>query len=107
LGDALVHVSFVVLNAANTFNPLVLLGPIANYLYLRIVGGDKQNEASQEARYKEQDPHKYEQLQAWRREKNSFWPNLSELANPWTWAVVGSGLVGVVLEEVIRGWALQ
>ncbi|RAQ49375.1 DUF1295 domain protein [Aspergillus flavus] len=107
LGDALVHISFVILNAANTFNPLVLLGPVANYIYLRLVGGDKQNEASQEARYKEQDPHKYQQLQTWRREKNSFWPSLSELANPWTWAVVGSGLAGVVLEEAIRGWALQ
>ncbi|KAB8266199.1 hypothetical protein BDV32DRAFT_115241 [Aspergillus pseudonomiae] len=107
LGDALVHISFVILNAANTFNPLVLLGPVANYAYLRFVGGDKQNEASQEARYKEQDPHKYQQLQTWRYEKNSFCPSLSELANPWAWAVVGSGLVGVVLEEAIRGWALQ
>ncbi|KAF7182950.1 hypothetical protein CNMCM7691_002694 [Aspergillus felis] len=102
LGDTLVHLSFVVLNAANTFNPLVLLGPIANYVFLRVVGGDAQNEASQEERYRTQDPHKYAQLQAWRREKNSFWPALSELANPWTWAVVASGLVGVVVEEVVR-----
>ncbi|KAE8371871.1 hypothetical protein BDV26DRAFT_114263 [Aspergillus bertholletiae] len=107
LGDALVHISFVILNAANSFHPLVLLGPVANYVYLRFVGGDKQNEASQEARYKEQDSYKYQQLQTWRREKNSFWPRFSELANPWTWAVVGSGLVGVVLEEAIRGWVLQ
>jgi hypothetical protein len=49
-----------------------------------------------------QDPHKYAQLQAWRREKNSFWPALSELANPWMWAVVGSGVVGVVVEEMVR-----
>ncbi|KAE8149705.1 hypothetical protein BDV25DRAFT_130165 [Aspergillus avenaceus] len=107
LGDALVHISFVLLNAANSFNPAVLLGPVANYLYLRVVGGDKQNEASQEARYKEQDPHKYKQLQAWRREKNSFWPSPSELVNPWTWAVIGSGVVGVVLEEAVRGWILN
>ncbi|KAH8429810.1 DUF1295 domain protein [Aspergillus melleus] len=107
LGDALVHFSFVVLNAASSFNPLVILGPVANYLYLRFVGGDKQNEESQEARYKEQDPHKYVQLQAWKQEKNSFWPSLGEVLNPWTWAVLGSGLVGVVLEEGIRGWAFQ
>lgn len=96
------HLSFVVLNAANTFNPLVLLGPVANYVFLRFVGGDAQNEASQEERYRMQDPHKYAQLLAWRREKNSFWPGLSELANPWTWAVVASGLVGVVVEEMVR-----
>jgi steroid 5-alpha reductase family enzyme len=102
LGDTLVHLSFVVLNAANTFNPVVLLGPVANYVFLRFVGGDAQNEASQEERYRMQDPHKYAQLQAWRREKNSFWPALSELANPWMWAVVGSGVVGVVVEEMVR-----
>lgn len=96
------HLSFVVLNAANTFNPLVLLGPVANYVFLRFVGGDAQNEASQEERYRMQDPHKYAQLLAWRREKNSFWPGLSELANPWTWAVVASGLVGGVVEEMVR-----
>ncbi|PLB50820.1 DUF1295 domain protein [Aspergillus steynii IBT 23096] len=107
LGDALVHFSFVVLNAASSFNPLVLLGPVANYAYLRFVGGDKQNEESQEARYKDQDPHKYVQLQAWRQEKNSFWPSLSELVNPWTWAVVGSAVVGVAVEEGVRGWVLQ
>ncbi|KAL4893253.1 DUF1295 domain protein [Aspergillus ambiguus] len=107
LGDTLVHISFAVLNVANAFNPLALLGPIANYAYLRVVGGDTQNEASQEVRYKSQDPHKYLQLQTWRQEKNSFWPGLSELANPWTWVVVGSGLVGVVIEEGIRGWATQ
>lgn len=96
------HLSFVVLNAANTFNALVLLGPVANYVFLRFVGGDALNEASQEERYRMQDPHKYAQLLAWRREKNSFWPGLSELANPWTWAVVASGLVGVVVEEMVR-----
>lgn len=103
LGDTLVHLSFAVMNAANAFSPLALLGPLANYLYLRVVGGDTQEE-SQEARYKAQDPHKYKQLQTWRAEKNSFWPGLSELANPWTWVVLGSGLVGVVVEEGIRGW---
>lgn len=101
------HFSFVVLNAASSFNPLVLLGPVANYAYLRFIGGDKQNEESQEARYKDQDPHKYVQLQAWRQEKNSFWPSLSELANPWTWAVVGSAVVGVFVEEGVRGYVLK
>lgn len=104
LGDSLVHFSFIILNAANSFNPFILLGPLANYTYLRFVGGDKQNEASQESRYKLTDPHKYEQLQTWRAEKNSFWPSLTELANPWTWVVFGSGVIGVVVEEGLRSY---
>lgn len=104
LGDSLVHFSFIILNAANNFNPFILLGPLANYTYLRFVGGDKQNEASQESRYKLTDPHKYEQLQTWRAEKNSFWPSLTELANPWTWVVFGSGVIGVVVEEGLRSY---
>ncbi|PYI08754.1 DUF1295-domain-containing protein [Aspergillus sclerotiicarbonarius CBS 121057] len=104
LGDTLVHISFAVLNAASNFNPVILLGPLTNYIFLRFVGGDKQTEASQETRYRAEDPHKYEQLQSWRREKNSFWPGFTEVINPWTWAVVGTGVVGVVAEEGIRGW---
>lgn len=103
LGDTLVHCSFALLNAANKFNPLVLLGPVANYVFLRCVGGDKQTEASQEERYRKSNAGKYQQLQAWRREKNSFWPGLAELANRWTWVVLGGGLVGVFVEEVVRG----
>ncbi|KAL1955752.1 hypothetical protein VTO42DRAFT_8150 [Malbranchea cinnamomea] len=102
LGDAIVHFSFFLLNVANSFHPLVILGPLTNYVYLRFFGGDKENEASQEARYKLTNTEKYQQLQDWRQEKNSFWPSLSELTNPWTWAVVGSGVVGVVLEKVVR-----
>lgn len=102
-GDTLVHCSFALLNAANKFNPIILLGPVANYIYLRCVGGDKQNEASQEKRYKAEDQEKRLQLHAWKREKNSFWPGLSELANPWTWLVLGGGVVGLFVEEVVRG----
>lgn len=104
LGDTLVHSSFILLNVANNFNPFVLLGPLANYLYLRLVGGDKQNEPSQEARYQAKDPHKLGQLQEWRSEKNSFWPTLTELANPWAWVVIGSGVAGVVVEEGARAY---
>lgn len=102
-GDSLVHCSFALLNAANKFNPIVLLGPIANYVYLRCVGGDKQNEASQEERYKSNDRDKYQQLQVWKRGKNSFWPGLPEVMNPWTWFVLGGGMVGWFVEEVVRG----
>lgn len=96
------HCSFGLLNAANKFNPVVLLGPVANYVYLRCVGGDKQNEASQEERYKKGDQYKYQELRVWRGEKNSFWPGLSEVVNPWTWVVVGSGMVGWFVGEAVR-----
>ncbi|KAF7712866.1 Uncharacterized protein PECH_001980 [Penicillium ucsense] len=102
LGDTLVHLSFLVLNITNKFNPLVLLGPLTNYLFLRFVGGDKQTEQSQEERYRENAPEKYEQLCAWRKEKNSFWPSLREITNPWTLAVLGCGFVGVGLERALR-----
>lgn len=97
------HCSFALLNAANKFNPVVLLGPLANYVFLRCVGGDKENEASQEERYKTKDPHKYQQLQVWKRQNNSFWPGPSELVNPWTWIVLGTGMIGFFAEEVMRG----
>ncbi|KAJ5033862.1 hypothetical protein NUH16_005280 [Penicillium rubens] len=107
LGDTLVHCSFALLNMAGPFNPVVILGPLANYLFLRFVGGDKQTEASQEERYKSQDPHKHEQLQQWQREKNSFWPGLRDLVNPWALAVAGCGFIGVVIEEGFRGAYLE
>ncbi|PYH91323.1 DUF1295-domain-containing protein [Aspergillus ellipticus CBS 707.79] len=103
LGDTLIHTSFLLLNAASNFNPIVLLGPLTNYLFLRFVGGDRQTEASQEARYVVDDPARYAQLQSWRASKNSFWPGVKEIVNPWVWGVVGVGVAGVVVEEGVRG----
>ncbi|OQD88933.1 hypothetical protein PENANT_c003G02343 [Penicillium antarcticum] len=102
LGDTLVHFSYALLNVAGNFDPVVLLGPLSNYLFLRFVGGDKQTEASQEERYKAQDAHKYEQLQHWQKENNSFWPSPKDLMNPWALAVAGCGFIAVVLEEGMR-----
>jgi hypothetical protein len=90
------------MNITDSFNPIVLLGPLANYVFLRLVGGDKVTEKSQAKRYREQNPHKYEQLRSWRGEKNSFWPSLRDLTSPWALVVVGCGLIGVVAEEVVR-----
>ncbi|KAJ5971395.1 uncharacterized protein N7479_001313 [Penicillium vulpinum] len=103
LGDTVVHFSFAVLNMAGPFNPVIILGPMANYLFLRFVGGDKQTEASQEERYKSDDPHNYGQLRQWQREKNSIWPGLQDLVNPWALAVAGCGFIAVVIEEGLRG----
>lgn len=83
-------------------NPLALLGPIANYVFLRYIGGDKENEISQTQRYFKEDPGKYQQLQEYKREKNSFWPKLQELQNPWYWTVVAAGVGGVFLERGVR-----
>lgn len=80
----------------------MLLAPLTNYLFLRCIGGDKRTETSQETRYRLRDAHKYEQLRKWQDDQNSFWPSLRDLANPWTLAVVGCGLIGVVVEEVVR-----
>ncbi|KZT64542.1 DUF1295-domain-containing protein [Daedalea quercina L-15889] len=104
LGDALVHFSFpVLLYSAGLLHPLALLGPLANYVFLRAIGGDRETEDFQEDAYKA-DPIKYEQLVQYRREKNSFWPALKEAANKWTWAVVAIGAGGVALEGSLRSW---
>lgn len=103
LGDALVHASFAVLAyASGIFHPVSVLGPVANYAFLRFVGGDKENEATQESRYKSQNPSKYAQLEDWRQKKNSFWPSVKEAANPWTWALVAIGGAGIVVESGLR-----
>ncbi|KAI0149028.1 hypothetical protein BJ166DRAFT_55222 [Pestalotiopsis sp. NC0098] len=104
LGDALCHFSFSVLAAsAGLLHPIAALGPLVNYAFLRNIGGDKQNEEYQEARYAKENPAKYQQLQEYKRTKNSFWPRLEEFKNKWLWAVVGAGAAGVVLEQSFLG----
>ncbi|KAK6958428.1 hypothetical protein Daesc_001228 [Daldinia eschscholtzii] len=100
LGDALAHFSFpLFLFSAGQLHPLTLLGPIANYVFLRFIGGDKENEANQEKRYSKENPAKYQQLQQYRKTKNSFWPGLAEFGNKWLWTVAAIGAGGVVLER--------
>lgn len=82
-------------------HPLALLGPAANYVYLRYIGGDKTQETSQRRRYSTSDPEKFQQFEQYSEEKNSFWPSTKEVQNPWLWGVIGSGIVGAVLERVI------
>ncbi|KAF7889067.1 hypothetical protein EAF00_009367 [Botryotinia globosa] len=99
LGDALIHASFpLILYGAGIFHPLMLLAPLTNYAFLRYVGGDGQNEKSQEERYEEGDLKKAKDLKSYKMEKNSFWPRVEELKNEWTWIVVGAGIAGVVGE---------
>ncbi len=59
LGDTLVHAAFpLLLYASDMLAPIELLGPIANYIFLRYVGGDKENEASQGQQYAKEDSNK-------------------------------------------------
>ncbi|GAB7345919.1 hypothetical protein MBLNU457_4155t1 [Dothideomycetes sp. NU457] len=107
LGDFLTHLSFPFLAyASGLFHPLQLVGPLSNLVFLRFVGGDKENEASQEQRYKTKNTIKYAQLQQWKAEKNSFWPSSKEIANPWTWALVGVGAVTVFAERLVKNQML-
>ncbi|KAI1760408.1 DUF1295-domain-containing protein [Hypoxylon sp. FL1150] len=100
LGDALCHFAFpLLLYSVGQMHPLTLLGPVANYIFLRFIGGDRENEESQEKRYSKENPVKYQQLQKYKETKNSFWPNLSEANNKWLWIVAAAGAGGVVLER--------
>lgn len=108
LGDALVHLSFpLFLWGSGKLHPIVLLGPAANYAFLRYIGGDAQNEASQSERYAETNPPKAQEFKAYRQTKNSFWPKAEEVKNPWTLTVLGAGVAGLALERVVRTFALR
>ena len=92
----------MLLLGAGLLHPLAVLGPVANYAFLRLVGGDRETEAQQEERYAAESPAKLAQLREYRADKNSFWPAPREAANPWTWAVVAAGAAGVLVERGIR-----
>ncbi|KAM0489904.1 hypothetical protein ACHAP8_012120 [Fusarium lateritium] len=103
LGDALVHASFpILLLSAGILHPITVLGPIANYVFLRFIGGDKQNEESQAERYSKHDAVKAEDFKQYQEQKNSFWPKPEEISNGWTVGVLAAGVVGVVLERSLR-----
>ncbi|KAF3769475.1 DUF1295-domain-containing protein [Cryphonectria parasitica EP155] len=101
LGDALVHFSFpLFLWGSGKIHPIVLLGPVANYAFLRYVGGDAQNEAAQAQRYAKTSPVKAQEFSEYKQTKNSFWPKVQEASNPWTLTILGAGVGGLVLERV-------
>ncbi|KAF5714145.1 DUF1295 domain-containing protein [Fusarium globosum] len=103
LGDALIHASFpILLLGAGIFYPIAALGPIANYVFLRYIGGDRENEESQAERYSKHDAIKAQEYEEYRQQKNSFWPKLEEFRNSWTLGVLGVGIAGVILERGLR-----
>lgn len=103
LGDALIHASFpLLLLGSGLLHPITALGPIANYIFLRHIGGDKENEESQAERYSKHDVVKAEEFNEYRQQKNSFWPKVEELGNSWTLGVLTAGVAGVFLERGLR-----
>jgi steroid 5-alpha reductase family enzyme len=105
LGDVLVHFSFpLMLYASDLLAPIELLGPIANYIFLRYVGGDKENEAHQVRRYSMSNPEKMEDFTKYRQTKNSVWPDAQQFSNQWAWVVIGCGAVGVAVEALIDSY---
>lgn len=105
LGDALTQASFpILLYSTGILHPLCLLGPIANYAFLRYIGGDKETKESQEQRYKREDQTKYAQLQEYKQQKNRFWPDIREFANPWMLVVIGAGTAGALVENWVKNY---
>ncbi|KAK6507442.1 hypothetical protein TWF481_005874 [Arthrobotrys musiformis] len=99
LGDFLVHLSFPLMALADgVFNPIMFVGPIANYIFLRFIAGDKENERYQMKKYEKESAEKYEEYKQWKREKNSFWPGFGEVGNLWTWVVISIGGAAAVGE---------
>jgi len=85
--------------------PIELLGSFANYAFLRYLGGDKATEFSQERRYSVSSQQKHSDLQKYRQEKNSFWPNLAqEINNSWLWTVLGAGAAGALIEQAMSSF---
>jgi hypothetical protein len=82
--------------------PIEILGAIANYVFLRYVGGDKQTERHQTRRYSESSPEKFADFQRRKETHNSFWPKADVLTNNWLWVVVGAGALGAAVEQAIH-----
>ncbi|KZT59074.1 DUF1295-domain-containing protein [Calocera cornea HHB12733] len=105
LGDALVHLSFPLLTLSTPlWNAWYLLGPAANYVYLRFVGGDS-GEGESVGQYAREDTRKWIDWKNWAKEVNSFWPGLNTVANKWSYIVLACGAGTVVLERALRNWA--
>ncbi|KAI1260265.1 DUF1295-domain-containing protein [Xylariaceae sp. FL1019] len=103
LGDALVHLSFpLLLYGSDMLAPVEILGAIANYLFLRYVGGDKQTERHQHRRYSESNPEKFADFQKRKESHNSFWPKSDVLTNKWLWTIVAAGVAGAAVEQTIH-----
>ena len=97
--------SFIVmLYGSDMLAPIELLGPAANYAFLRFFGGDAEKEKHQERRYSASSPEKLRELEQFRQDKNAFWPSVNELKNKWLWTVLGFGGLGIAVEQTLRAF---
>jgi hypothetical protein len=103
LGDALIHFSFpLLLYGSDMLAPVEILGSIANYIFLRYIGGDKQTEAHQERRYSQSSLEKHADFQKFKESHNSVWPKTDVMGNKWLWIVLGAGAAGAAVEQVVN-----
>jgi hypothetical protein len=73
----------------------LLLAPLSLTIY-------RQNEEYQQERYTQEDPIKYAEFQEYRKQKNSFWPGVSEITNPWTLICIGSGIAAAGVQYMFE-----
>lgn len=105
LGDALIHASFpLLLFSSDMLAPIELLGPLANWFFLRYVSGDRATEMSQDERYAKESPDKKAQFDQYKTQKNSFWPAVNEFKNEWTLTVLGIGAATALAEVALKEW---
>ena len=78
--------------------PIELLGPLANYIFLRYIGGDRQTEASQATRYQGKRKASFDAYRA-DDDVNSFWPSVKQFGNQWLWSCVGLGVAFAGVEQ--------
>ncbi|KAK3323193.1 hypothetical protein B0T19DRAFT_462521 [Cercophora scortea] len=106
LGDMLMHISFpLMLYSSDMLAWIELLGPVANYIFLRFFGGTKEAEKRHAKKYIIENVSKKVDFDRYRQEINAFWPDQKQISNKWSWIVVGSGVAGSVLEGILtRGF---
>lgn len=85
LGDVLIHASFpILLYSCGILHPLALVGPVAEYVYLKYMG-----------------PERDEGVDAKGTGKR-FWPTVEDVKEPWLWGIVGAGIGAAMVEGVVR-----
>ncbi|KAJ5114400.1 DUF1295-domain-containing protein [Penicillium alfredii] len=71
-GETLAHISFGLFGFADSRNPVTLLGPLVNYLFLRFMATPSLNEETQELRFELEKSPNLAQLNEWLESKNSL-----------------------------------
>ncbi|GAO51587.1 hypothetical protein G7K_5686-t1 [Saitoella complicata NRRL Y-17804] len=136
LGDILTHagiglLSYLTVPSAVSpyLSPIFAIGPIANYVFLRYIGGDEVTEQNQLKRYREDANRTYPgmsiekaathpelqeaktklvEFESYRKERNAVWPSLTGLQGGGKWWVAGvvggASVVGLACGEGVGRW---